>query len=212
VAGVVAVVVVAVAVVAVGLGVGSAPVEPPAPTRAPDVVAVAVSHGARVEDVATGFAAAPGRVVTVAHALDAGATVTVRGPSGRPRGARVLRVDAARDLAVLAVAPRHERTPRTGTATGPVRLVVRRGARVRSLHARVRRHITANVRDPAGGPARTRPALEIEADVEVGDSGAPVLAPDGRVVGVLFARSDRLPRTAYAVDGSELRSVLGAAG
>jgi hypothetical protein len=207
-----AVVLAAAAGLAAVLLVRGAP-DPPDAGRAPDVVAVAIRHGTAATDLATGFAAGPGRVVTVAHVVEGGGDVTVRGPGpgGRERAARVLRVDARRDLAVLAVAAGGGAAARTGTATGPVRLLVRRGGRVRAVPARVRRRITAQVSDATGGPDASRPALELAATgVAVGDSGAPVLAGDGRVVGVLFARSNRRPGTAYAVDGSALDAVLGA--
>jgi S1-C subfamily serine protease len=147
---------------------------------------------------ATGFAAGGDRVVTVAHVLAAGRPVTVDG-----RRARVLRVDRAADLAVLALPGLRAGSVRTGAGEpGAVRLLGR--------PARVRRAITATVGGGASAerPAR-RPALELAAAPAPGDSGAPLLAGDGRVVGVLFAASRDRAGTAYAVDGSVLRALLG---
>jgi V8-like Glu-specific endopeptidase len=53
-----------------------------------------------------------------------------------------------------------------------------------------------------------RPALELRVDVGPGDSGAPVVTPDGRVGGVVFARSNVRDHTAYAVAVSALGSRL----
>ena len=61
--------------------------------------------------------------------------------------------------------------------------------------APVVRHIRASV---DGGPRR--PALEIRADVAIGDSGAPLVTPGGRVAGVVFARSRERAGVGYAVD------------
>ncbi|HEX2105381.1 MAG TPA: hypothetical protein VHF51_17140, partial [Solirubrobacteraceae bacterium] len=65
-----------------------------------------------------------------------------------------------------------------------------------------------HVDDPLGGPPAARPALELAARVAPGDSGAPVLDRRGRLAGVLFARSDRRPATAYAVAAAAVRPVL----
>ena len=84
-----------------------------------------------------------------------------------------------------------------------MRLLLRDGPRP----AGIRRAITATVRiEPA--PAVRRAALELAADVEAGDSGAAVVDPHGRVVGVLFATSRGRAHTAYAVDATALRALL----
>lgn len=145
-------------------------------------------------EVATGFVR-DGRVVTVAHVLVAGRGVRVRGDDAA-RAATVTRSDAVADIALLDVPGLRARP------AGPVRstsILVRRAGRVTALPATIRRHFTARLThagDRAGPP---RPALELDADVEAGDSGAPVVAPGGRLLGVVFARSARRPRTAYAV-------------
>jgi S1-C subfamily serine protease len=168
---------------------------PPA-APAPAVVAVLGERSA----VATGFEARPGRVVTVAHVLDEGGTVAVRGLDGVRRQAAVLRIDRRNDLAVLAVAPAPPPDPVTADGT---RLLVRRDGRIKSLAAPVRRRIDATIDGAA------RPALEVAADVAAGDSGAPLLTADGRLLGVVFASSARRAATAYAVDGWVLEALLG---
>ena len=166
---------------------GSAP--PPEPLR------VTVAGGGLVPAQATGFVAAPGRVLTVAHVLDGGGAVRV---AGRP--ARVVRVDRRLDLAVLAVAGLRAR-PGSGGRAG---IAVLRDGRPRVLPARARRRVTARV------GAAVRPALELAAGVRPGDSGAPVTDAAGRVVGVVFARSDTGAPTAWAVDGAAVRGVVSA--
>ena len=55
---------------------------------------------------------------------------------------------------------------------------------------------------------RRRSGLELDTPVARGDSGAPLLTIGGEIAGVVFARSRRRPRTAYAVDATELGRFL----
>jgi S1-C subfamily serine protease len=184
------------AVVLGGCG-GAAPAvthPPPAPLR------VTVAGAGLVPEQATGFVVGPARVVTVAHVLDGGAAVRV---AGRP--ARVVRVDRRLDLAVLAVSGLRARAARPAAAGG---VEVLRGGRPHALRARVRRSVTATVKGPGG--AVVRPALELAAAVQPGDSGAPVTDGSGRVIGVVFARSDAGRPTAWAVDARAVRSFVSA--
>jgi S1-C subfamily serine protease len=130
--------------------------------------------GVRVgADAATGFVVADGRVVTVAHVL--GGEVTV---DGRP--ASVVRRDDRLDLAVLAVPGVRGEAPRIAAAHD-----------ARRADARV------------DGSGWRRPVLELRIEVEDGDSGAPVLSPTGRLVGVIFARSRSRDGVAWAIDASD---------
>jgi S1-C subfamily serine protease len=176
---------------AAAIALGACAVTPGGHDAAPRLHAV-VAGG----EHATGFAAGGDRVVTVAHVLDAGRPLTVDG-----RRARVVRVDRAADLALLALPGLHAAPVRMGAGEpGAVRLLGHR--------ARVRRAITATVRVAPGEAVARRAALELAAVADPGDSGAPLLAGDGRVVGVLFAASRDRAETAYAVDGSALRALL----
>lgn len=173
-------------------------------------VQVLVPEGLAPE-VATGFVLRPGRVVTVAHVLDpqrVRARVEVRAPGGPARAATVTAVDERDDLAELAVpglaAPRAK--PANSGAGDGVRVLVVRAGRVRALRARVRRNIRARIRTPDGRRVVKRPALELQADVLPGDSGAPVLTENGRVAGVVFARSNLRAHTAYAVAATAPRN------
>ena len=158
-----------------------APTVAAAPPRAPQTVTVAVGH-----DRALGFVAGDERVVTVAHVL--GDDVVV---DGRP--ATVLRVDHGLDLALLRVPGVRGERARFG---GGERTTVL------GRSAPIARRIRASV---DGGPRR--PALELRANVAVGDSGAPVVTADGRVAGVVFARSRTREDLAYAVDASAVAAL-----
>lgn len=156
---------------------------------------VAVGEGARV---ATGFVVAPGRVVTVAHAVPR-VGVTVRRPDGVAVHATLLRRDELLDLAVLAV-------PGIAPAGMPG---AGSGTRVRGgwIDTVVVRRADATVRAGDGRTLARRPVLELRADVRAGDSGAPVVI-DGRVAGVVFARSRARDDVAWAVDAAALAGLL----
>ena len=177
-----------------------------APSTASTVRPLRVTSG---PEVATGFGVGRDRVVTVAHVL--GGAVRVGGVP-----ARVVRVDRRADLALLRVegfagaAPDARRVGggEEAGAGDEVRVLRLRSGRSDSLSGRVRRAIVARV--PALGAPRavTRPALELEAHVAAGDSGAPVLSSSGALVGVIFATSARRAGTAYAVDASAVTRLL----
>ena len=163
-----------------------APAVAAAPPPAPRAVTVAVG-----DDRATGFVAGDGLVVTVAHVLDGGEPVTA---DGRP--AAVARLDRGDDLALLRVPGVRGEPPRLGGGDGTT---------LDGRPAPVVRRVRASV---DGGPRR--PALVLAAAVGAGDSGAPLLTASGRVAGVVFARSRTRAHTAYAVDASAVRALLGA--
>jgi S1-C subfamily serine protease len=191
----------AAAVALLAIGCGNKPADP-------TVVRVQLEGATRAAETATGFSVLPGRVVTVAHVLDPQRRLVIRAGATTQRG-RVLRIDRRNDLALIAVpgigsgsAALHP-----GLDTGSVRILVERDARPAALGARIRRPIRAAVRTPTSGPYRRR-ALELDARVHLGDSGAPVVDGDGRVAGVVFARASNGSATAYAVDASAIRNLL----
>jgi S1-C subfamily serine protease len=129
-------------------------------------------------------------VVTVAHVVDDGATpLLVDG-----RRATVVRLDRRNDLALLRAAGVEGEAPRLGPGGG-TQLLGRPAPIVRRVGASL-----------DGGPRRQ--ALVIRAQVDIGDSGAPLVTASGRVAGVVFARSRAQPRTAYAIDASAVAALL----
>jgi S1-C subfamily serine protease len=147
--------------------------------RAPAAPQLYTVDGGRTE-TATGFAIGGDRLMTVAHVLTGG-PVKVDG-----RTARIVDVDEGADLAILSLAGVHAAPLETATAV----------AGDETNLGSVRRSITAHV------DGVTRDAFELEADIRPGQSGTPVLTRDGRLLGVIFARSERRPHTAYAVTAS----------
>jgi hypothetical protein len=163
-----------------------------------------VTVGERGANVATGFTVSPGRVVTVAHAVE-GDSVTVRGTDGVARRGALIRRDETLDLALLAVPGQR---PAPGFIPAGPRLLVLRGGEPAALPVRVVREIAANVRTAGQTDVARRPALELAGAVAAGDSGAPVLR-DGHIDGVVFARSRDRPGVAYAVDAEALARLIG---
>lgn len=172
--------------------------------RAPPVVKVSLIGAADAAETVTAFGVGRGRLVTVAHAFEAPRRLRVR-PGG---SAHLMRVDRSSDLALI-VAPGLEAPPLRSShaARGSARLLLRRDGRTLERVVVIRRRVRAGVRR-AQGPRLRVPALELEATVARGDSGAPVVDSDGAVAGVLFAASNRRPGIAYAIDVSRVEALI----
>jgi S1-C subfamily serine protease len=210
-------------------GLSPEPIQPVAPPESGVAAAPGVQQAAasivRVTGVAvacrrgqegSGWVVAPGRVVTNAHVVAGMREAAVQvGGVGREYPAQIVVFDPERDLAVLKVdgleAPplRLGRTLAAGDEAvvagfpldGPYRLDA----------ARVRRTLVATGSDIYGTPGVTREIYSLYARVEPGNSGGPLLAADGSVVGVVFAKSLDDPTTGYALTLAEAQPVLAAA-
>lgn len=71
--------------------------------------------------------------------------------------------------------------------------------------ARVRGRITANGPDIYHRGTVRRDVYSLYATVRQGNSGGPLLTPDGQVYGVIFAKSLDDPDTGYALTADEVR-------
>ena len=202
------------------------PVSPPSPAVAasPGVRAAAGSvvrvdgdaRGCSRSVEGSGFVFAPGLVMTNAHVVAgvAAPVVRVRG-TGEPLGADVVVFDPGRDLAVLRVqdlgAPALEFVG--GASRGDQGAVAGfpRGGPYRVDAARVRETLTARGSDIYDSRRVTRSVLSLHTTVQPGNSGGPLLSPDGRVYGVVFAKSLDDARTGYALSLDEVAPVVAAA-
>jgi S1-C subfamily serine protease len=174
------------------------------PPSGPAVVDVMVVPTAGPAAIATGFEHGDGRVVTVAHLLPGRrARVLVRSGGSSARRARVVALDRRDDLAVLALSERARRPSPLAGSDSP-RLLVRRNGRPAEIVAQIHRRIDARIRPRPGAAPVRRAALELEARVRQGDSGAPLVAADGSLLGVLFAQASGPSDTAYAVAAERL--------
>ncbi|APU44480.1 MarP family serine protease [Streptomyces sp. NPDC056254] len=159
----------------------------------------------------TGFVFAPGKVMTNAHVVGGVGEPTVQiGGEGKLYDGKVVLYDWERDIAVLDVpklkAPPLEFTEKDA-ASGSDAIVAgfpENGAYdVRS--ARVRGRINANGPDIYHRGTVRRDVYSLFATVRQGNSGGPLLTPDGKVYGVVFAKSLDDPNTGYALTVDEIR-------
>lgn len=175
------------------------------------VVGTAPSCGKVLEG--TGFVFADRRVMTNAHVVGGVDEPTVQiGGQGRLYDAKVVLYDWRRDIAVLDVPDLDVKPLRfTDTdhdaETGDSAIVAgfpENGAYdVRS--ARVRARIDASGPDIYRRGTVRRDVYSLYATVRQGNSGGPLLTPDGKVFGVVFAKSLDDPDTGYALTADEIR-------
>jgi len=90
---------------------------------------------------------------------------------------------------------------------GTVVAFVKDGKKV-TTEVKILEKILAVGKDIFGQPGESREALSLEARIDSGFSGAPVLNEDFNVVGVIFSRSRGGSSTAYAVQSSEVEKIL----
>lgn len=160
----------------------------------------------------TGFAVGKGLVLTNAHVVAGTDHVAVRVKGvGRLHTARVIYFDPATDVAVL-------RVPGLPAAALPIGQVARRGTgaviagfpgggKLSVVLAGVRRVDSAAGTDIYGKGRVKRQVYVLLADIKKGDSGAPLIAADGTVIGMVFASSATDPATGYALGVAELQGV-----
>lgn len=161
----------------------------------------------------TGFVFAERRVMTNAHVVGGVDEPTVQiGGEGRLYDAKVVLYDWQRDIAVLDVpdlkAPPLQFTDadadaRSGNSAIVAGFPENGSYDVRS--ARVRGRINANGPDIYHRGTVRRDVYSLFTTVRQGNSGGPLLTTDGRVYGVIFARSLDDPDTGYALTADEIR-------
>ena len=179
------------------------------------VVGTAQSCGKVLEG--TGFVFSDRRVMTNAHVVGGVDEPTVQiGGEGKLYDAKVVLYDWQRDIAVLDVpdlkAPALQFAD-TDASSGNSAIVAgfpENGSYdVRS--ARVRGRINANGPDIYHRSTVRRDVYSLYATVRQGNSGGPLLTPDGKVYGVIFAKSLDDPDTGYALTADEIREDIASA-
>ncbi|WP_406279639.1 MarP family serine protease [Streptomyces sp. NBC_00191] len=173
------------------------------------VVGTAQSCGKVLEG--TGFVFSDRRVMTNAHVVGGVDEPTVQiGGEGRLYDAKVVLYDWQRDIAVLDVPDLKARPlqfadtdARSGNSAIVAGFPENGSYDVRS--ARVRGRINANGPDIYHRGTVRRDVYSLFTTVRQGNSGGPLLTPDGRVYGVIFARSLDDPNTGYALSVDEIR-------
>lgn len=160
----------------------------------------------------TGFVVAPQRIVTNAHVVAGVAEPKVQLSTGTSLDATVVFYDPDVDIAVLDV---------RGLTAPPLRFASNR-ARARDDAIIVGFPQDRDVRNLFVGPARIRTVQQIrgpniyatrtvarevyaiKGQVRSGNSGGPLLAPDGTVYGVIFAAAVDDPSTGFALTAAQV--------
>ncbi|MET8583378.1 MarP family serine protease [Streptomyces collinus] len=165
----------------------------------------------------SGFVFTPRHVMTNAHVVAGIDRPSVRvGGVGPAYAARVVLFDPDRDVAVLYVpglrAPvlRFDR----GAAHGDSAVVAGypQDGSLNLQAATVANRIRATGRNIYGDSTVTREIYSIRSTVLPGNSGGPLLTTDGRVFGVVFARSTSDTETGYVLTADEVAGDAGRAG
>ncbi|MCQ4081166.1 MarP family serine protease [Streptomyces sp. RB6PN25] len=160
----------------------------------------------------SGFVFAKHRVMTNAHVVGGVTNPTVQiGGEGKLYSATVVLYDWQRDIAVLDVpsldAPSLQFTDAvayTGDGAIVAGFPENGGYDVRA--ARVRARIQAHGPDIYRRSDVSRDVYSLFTMIRQGNSGGPLLTPDGKVYGVVFAKSLDDDSTGYALTSNEVRS------
>jgi S1-C subfamily serine protease len=159
----------------------------------------------------SGFVFAPEHVLTNAHVVAGTSHVQVQQPGVGTRAATVVLYDPERDIAVLdvpgltapvmrlAATPANRGDPATVLGypeDGPFTVAP----------ARVSARETVSGSDIYGNGSVDRDVYVLRAVVRSGNSGGPLLADDGSVLGVVFATARNSSDTGYALTASEIGS------
>ncbi|WP_353650216.1 MarP family serine protease [Nakamurella sp. A5-74] len=160
----------------------------------------------------TGFVIAPGKVMTNAHVVAGSATTTVQTES-ETLPATVVLYDPETDLAVLSVPALKEKAltfdaqdQPSGTdaivagfpLNGPFTVVP----------ARVATSFVLRGPDIYDSDTVRREVYTLRGVVRPGNSGGPLLASDGSVIGVVFGTAPDIADVGYALTGAEVADVL----
>lgn len=161
----------------------------------------------------SGWVAAPQRVVTNAHVVAGVDNPSIQvGGTGRSYAATTVAFDPESDVAVLAVPDLQAEPLPTGEDQSHGDAVVVAGFPLGGPYdlesGRVRDRIEARGASIDGRPGVTRDVYSVNADVEQGNSGGPLLSPTGQVVGTVFAKSVSDSGTGYVLTLDETRSVV----
>lgn len=183
----------------------------PADVEGSVVVVSLTSCEPGVENRATAVVIGDGLALTVAHSFDDAASATLRGPDGQLLAGELVYLDRARDLALLSFdSPQPWGTLDVHTdaedPTLEARMVVVRDGATELLPVELlqRTEVTFDGEGP-------RQAIELGTSIDQGDSGAPVIDENGRIIGLVFA-SNRTADTGWAIAGSELIDISSLAG
>lgn len=151
----------------------------------------------RLDRIATGsgfFVGSAGLFVTALHVIKDRKLVLVRiGNEARWRPSKVLKTDEERDLALLQVMTEGMNSPTLPLALSTDLPIGLEAYVIGFPLPRVQgdsMKITQGIVNGFGGRKRGARIIQLSAEVHKGSSGGPVLAPDGRVIGIVQKKLD----------------------
>ncbi|MBL8159639.1 MarP family serine protease [Candidatus Saccharibacteria bacterium] len=163
--------------------------------------------------IGSGFLAAKDLIITNAHVVAGIANPSVEGEAGRVNVTTPVYFNPELDIAILQ-AKGYDAKPLQLAgqlyprgATGAV-IGHPGGGPLEADPAGILRQMTARGRDIYGTDVAERPVYEIQGKVVEGNSGGPLVARDGSVMGVIFARSTFESGIGYAVTSKEVLPLL----
>lgn len=162
--------------------------------------------------IATGVVVDDRLVLTVAHAI-AGAEEDLRvvAPGGDEYQVTVVGFDRELDLALLDATELDRSAVRLGAAAaGDTGLItaVNSDAQIESIEYQILREVNVRSGDIYDEGHVERDALDIQAELHPGVSGAPLIDHEGAMVGMVFAISNDREKAGYAIATTEIASFI----
>ncbi len=161
------------------------------------------SRACGVTVTGSGYVSGKGEVTTAGHVVAGSSSIEVIDDDGRRRPATIVVFDPSLDRAVLSVDTGGLLVLAAGTAEVGDEVAVfgfPGGGSLNVSGGGVRERVQSSGRDIYDRRTVERTIIVLAADLAPGDSGAPVLRPDGTVVGMAIAVAPDRPDTAYAID------------
>ena len=191
-------------------GLVSAPLIQQAAASVARIVGIAPS--CRTSLTGSGFFVGEGFVLTNAHVV-AGVVDPEVQVGDQHWTSSVVYFDPKLDVAALkldtiAVPALGLRTTPPASGTDAVAIGYPGGGSLQVLPARIRALVDARGDDIYGRSGVQRQVITFRGNVIPGDSGGPLLAPDGAVVGMIFGSGIGDATTGYAIAASELKSAI----
>lgn len=188
------------AVVLAGVGGGCAGGEEASVAPEQSMVVVSSTGCRPTTNAALGAVVADELVATVAHAVAGEDEIVVR-HDGVERRAVVAAIDTTLDAAILRVdgldaVPMERRAYADGD---DAILLVAEDGEVVTTAIGIQRRVTIRTSDIYRDGEHSRPALDVVADVRGGDSGAPLVGDDGRLLALVWATSRQTDDRAWAL-------------
>lgn len=160
----------------------------------------------------SGWVLSHGIIVTNAHVVAGSDLVVVQARNGQQLPARVIRFDPERDVAALSApqlaspALATDRTATTGDSGFALGYPNDGGYTVSA--ARIRQQLTAHGSDIYKKNEVAREIFSLRGQIRPGNSGGPLVNGNGKVIGMVFARSLTDNDTGYALTLNEIQPVL----